>query len=127
MDYQQRDSSPSPTHYLPDVFAIGSCTIRCLHSVRTLLIDDIHELRLTPTEYQLILLLLPGLAVDESYLARVIFNDDILWAREAIEKHLTNIRGKLKKFPIRLSILRVTSYGYVLAAHRSDTRSQLRH
>ena len=87
----------------------------CLHhSVRILLIGE-DVIKLTPIEYKLILALLEKRIVEDTTLAQYTGNQDIsiVGVRESLEKHIVNLRSKLR--PCNLNIYRIRSYGYILA------------
>ena len=90
-----------------------------LDRIRALLIDDTHEIQFTPTEYRLILRFLEGQPVSDQELVSSIFNDKIeydLWARETLDRHVDNIRRKFKQHHLKMRILRISSFGYILVS-----------
>ncbi|HEU5383613.1 MAG TPA: winged helix-turn-helix domain-containing protein [Ktedonobacteraceae bacterium] len=98
---------------------IGAHEITRLDSVRTLLVDNRHEIKFTPTEYRLLRLLLNEQPVVDQELASSIFNgriEDDLWAREALDRHIDNIRRKFRQHDLNLRILRIPGFGYMLVA-----------
>ncbi len=106
----------SAAQKVPQALTIGKHVVKRLDDMRTLLVDG-RSLKCTPTEYRLLLRLLEGHPVSDKELIAVLFNDqaDIdFWARETLSRHLENVRRKLRKRRIPLSIRRISSFGYIL-------------
>lgn len=95
---------------------IGPHVITRLDRIRALLVDNTHEIKFTPTEYRLVLSLLKGQPVSDQELASTIFqgNSDDLWVREALDRHIDNIRRKFKQNHLKMRILRISGFGYIL-------------
>ncbi len=95
---------------------IGTHIVRRLDDVRTLLVDN-KALKFTPTEYRLLLRLLEGNPVSDQELIAILFKnwaDHDFWARETLSRHLENVRRKLRKRHVKLSIRRISAFGYIL-------------
>lgn len=95
---------------------VGDQVVRRLDGVRALLIDHT-EVKFTPTEYRLIIRLLEGDPVSDRELVTSILNsriEDDLWTREALDRHLDNIRRKLRHHRLHINIHRISGFGYVL-------------
>jgi len=81
------------------------------------LLVDHTEIKFTPTEYRLITRLLEGDPVSDKELVTAIFNsriEDDMWARAALDRHLDNVRLKLKRHRLKLYVHRISGFGYVL-------------
>ena len=97
-----------------DVFDLGSLRIHCLHQARVLITDQ-QQVRLSPTEYRIVVALLHGQPVTDQELTQAVFAaDDDFSTREVIEKHIDKIRRKLKREHLPFSIRRLPLNGYVL-------------
>ena len=95
---------------------IGNEVVRRLDSIHALLVDHT-EIKFTPTEYRLITRLLEGDPVSDKELVTAIFNsriEDDMWARAALDRHLDNVRLKLKRHRLKLYVHRISGFGYVL-------------
>lgn len=104
---------------MPATQHVGCHIVRRLDKVRALLIDDVHEVKFTPTEYCLILHFLEGKPVSDEELVCSMFHgkiDDDLWAREALDRHIDNIRRKLRQNHLKMRILRISGFGYILVS-----------
>jgi DNA-binding response OmpR family regulator len=101
------------------VIQYGECTfhnvtVYLLHEVRVIVFGE-RQIRFTPIEYTIMNYLLTERPVSDKELIADIFHGDVdMWARDALDKHISNLRRKLKKTPTQLSILRVATFGYIL-------------
>jgi DNA-binding response OmpR family regulator len=99
-------------------WSLGGHTIQCLDEARTLLIDHHAYIRLTPTEYKLIQALLRGEAVRDEVLAESVLHSKAgqmdAWIRANLDRHIDNIREKLRWSEVGIQIYRVNRYGYIL-------------
>lgn len=101
---------------LQNTIIVGNHVVKRLDNVRTLLVDD-KVLKFTPTEYSILLHLLVGNPVSDKELILSIFNSKVendFWAREALDRHLDNIRRKLRKSQLEIYIRRIATFGYIL-------------
>lgn len=89
-------------------------TVYLLHEVRVIVFGE-RQIRFTPIEYTIMNYLLTERPVSDKELVADIFHSDVdMWARDALDKHIGNLRRKLKKTSLRLSILRIATFGYIL-------------
>lgn len=94
--------------------SVGDHAIRRSDAYRTLVIDHM-VIRFTPKEYHIVLCLLEGNTVTDSYLIQeVLGSQDNPVFRHNLDKYIDNIRRKLS--PFGLNIYRVMKYGYNLLA-----------
>ena len=94
--------------------SIGTHCIQQNDKCRIVLIDSI-VIKFTPTEYRLLVPLLEGWAVaDAEFIQTVLTCDTNSQIYKALEKHIENIRSKLRLHG--LNIHRVAKYGYLLLA-----------
>lgn len=92
-------------HHLP---------IYLLHEVRVIVFGE-KQVRFTPMEYLIMRRLLQARPISDEELITDIFHSEVdLWAREALDKHIANLRRKLKKGCPSLCILRIATFGYIL-------------
>lgn len=106
----------STARHLQSTLTIGNYVVKRLDDIRTLLVDN-KAVKFTPTEYRLLLHLLEGQPVSDKELFLALFTnriEDDLWAREALKRHLDNIRQKLKKCRFKIHIRRIAAFGYIL-------------
>lgn len=89
---------------------IGDVLIRRIDAERIILFDDV-PVYFTPTEFRLILLLLTGHMVTDQKLIATVIDP---WTRENLDKHIDNMRGKLRQANLPITITRVRKYGYAL-------------
>jgi Response regulators consisting of a CheY-like receiver domain and a winged-helix DNA-binding domain len=69
----------------------------------------------TPIEYAIMRHLLHAQPITDQELITDIFHSEVdIWAREALDKHIGNLRRKLKKGCPSLCILRIATFGYIL-------------
>jgi DNA-binding response OmpR family regulator len=111
-------------------YSIGTQHLE-LHQQHRLLLTKTDVIKLTPTEYRLVVCLLDErIAYDEVLASRALSNRAELSkaTRETLEKHINNLRSKLRSH--HLNIYRVHNLGYILADEQSQqhhqTRPQLR-
>jgi DNA-binding response OmpR family regulator len=91
---------------------IGTHILQRNDETRTLVVDN-RVVQFTPTEYWLLLPLLQGQPVSDTEPSEAAFSRDIdSLVRQSLEKHIDNIRGKIKH--LGLSVYRLRRYGYVL-------------
>jgi len=97
-------------------YTIDSYTLTFDQQHRLLFIADA-VVKLTPTEYQLMLGFIDGgVAQDETLARRALLTEGPTNTMRAnLEKHINNIRKKIRRYGLR--IYRVHGYGYVLAGH----------
>jgi DNA-binding response OmpR family regulator len=107
------DMTPSQT--VTNAIQVGCYAIRRLDTVRVIEFDGKHHIRFSPTEYKVAIALFIDHPVSDSELALMVFNttNQDPWIQETLEKHIVNIRRKLKKGHISLRILRISSFGYI--------------
>jgi DNA-binding response OmpR family regulator len=101
---------------------IGNYIIRRFDRLRVILVDDKKELKFTPIEYRLLLPLLScGPVSDQDLVAAFSTSrlEDDLWVRDALDRHLDNVRRKFKHQRVNMSIRRITAFGYILLPHVS--------
>jgi DNA-binding response OmpR family regulator len=89
---------------------IGAHTVVCHASLRVIVVDDAPPIRLTPTEYALLVYLISEELVRDEQLRLSVFAD--LTTEGAIRKHIERLQAKLR--PVGLSIHRFYEVGYVL-------------
>ena len=93
--------------------------IHLLHEVRVIVFDE-KQIRFTPIEYGIMKHLLTGYPVSDKELVTDLFHSDVdMWTKDALDKHISNLRRKIKKAGIALSILRVSTFGYILVSSNS--------
>jgi DNA-binding response OmpR family regulator len=91
-----------------------NATVYLLHEVRVIVFGE-RQIRFTPIEYTIMQHLLMERPVSDKELIADIFHSDVdMWTRDALDKHIGNLRRKLKKTCVHLSILRVATFGYIL-------------
>ncbi|GER89662.1 hypothetical protein KDW_38240 [Dictyobacter vulcani] len=96
------------------VCTFHNLTVHLLHEVRVIIFNG-RQIRFTPIEYHLMRYLLTERPVSDKELVEDIFHSELdMWNREALNKHIGNVRRKLKKSGSHLSILRVATFGYIL-------------
>lgn len=106
----------STARHLQSTLTIGNYVVKRLDDIRTLLVDN-RVIKFTPTEYRLLLRLLDGHPVSDKELFLALFTsriEDDLWARDTLKRHLDNIRRKLRKHRLKMSIRRIAAFGYIL-------------
>jgi DNA-binding response OmpR family regulator len=73
------------------------------------------QIRFTPIEYTIMKYLLLERPVSDKELIADLFQSQVdMWTKDALDKHIGNLRRKLKKTYTHLSILRVATFGYIL-------------
>jgi hypothetical protein len=106
---------------------IGTHVITRLDSVRTLLVDNYHEIKFTRSEYPLVRRLLDGQIVSDKELIALLFGEAAecdLWAREAVERHLIHVRRKFKQHHLKMYVVRIPELGYLLVSNSSLQQTQ---
>lgn len=101
---------------------VGAHVIACLDKVRTLLVDNHHEIKFTRSEYPLVRHLLDGEIVSDKELVALLFGEATecdLWAREAVERHLIHVRRKFKQHRLKAYVVRIPEIGYLLVSSSS--------
>lgn len=92
-----------------------------LHQHHRLLFTNDEVIKLTPTEYQIIVCLLEErIAFDEMLATQALSNKGQInkATHETLERHINNLRSKLR--PYGLDIYRVHTLGYILAEEQSN-------
>jgi DNA-binding response OmpR family regulator len=69
-------------------------------------------IKFTPSEYRLLLALLPGKPQSDRQLLGSLPLDR--GTREHLDKHIDNVRAKLRCLGLGISVGRITGYGYIL-------------
>src|SRR5258708_578149 len=98
--------------------SIGNLVLKRNDTFRTLLVEN-EIVAFTPTEYRLLLALLDGCIAEDTSLAASVFSINHLDkpARKNLERHIENIKSKLR--PTGLYISRVYKCGYILVLRRT--------
>ena len=98
--------------FYPDV-------VYLLHDVRVVVFGE-KQIRFTPTEYGIVEHLLTGYPVSDKKLIADLFHSDVdIWTKDALDKHISNLRRKIKKADISLNVLRVSTFGYAIVSSSS--------
>jgi len=102
-------------------YTINSHNMTLHHQHRLLFVGD-EVVKLTPTEHQIMCILLSErIAQDETLAAGALESEGppTKATRDALEKHVNNIRTKIR--PYGLDIHRVHKYGYVLTSEQKKS------
>lgn len=106
-----------------DVYALGEHSLQLLPDARVFIVDS-RYIRLSPTEFRIIQQLHHGRPVSDRELAVTLFQTEHdFWVRDTLDKHVDNIRRKLKKERLPVQIHRLLSYGYILLPHEQKAAS----
>lgn len=97
---------------------IGGLLLKRNDTFRTLLIEN-EIVAFTPIEYRLLLALLDGNVVEDKNLTKTAFSTNLSdrAARKNLERHIENIKSKLK--PTGLYVRRAHMFGYTLVSLRA--------
>ncbi len=97
------------------VASMGQTVISRNDGSRELLIEHPSvrfTVKFTPSEYRLLLALLPGKPLSDQQLLGSFPLDR--GTREHLDKHLDNVKVKLRSLGLGLTVGRITGYGYIL-------------
>ncbi|GER82400.1 hypothetical protein KTAU_10370 [Thermogemmatispora aurantia] len=105
-------------HFTP-CRSIGAYQISRSDAHRALLINE-ELITFTPTEYRLLCILLTHENVEDSRLLMAIFSKPSKdrCTRKTLERHIDNIKSKLR--PTGLSLRRIYRFGYALVVAEED-------
>jgi hypothetical protein len=107
-------SLPERARIVP-VASIGQTLISRNDIGRALFIEhpDVRfTIKFTPSEYRLLLALIPGKPLSDQQLLGSLPLDR--GTREHLDKHLDNVKAKLRSMGVGITIGRISCYGYIL-------------
>jgi DNA-binding response OmpR family regulator len=118
--------SPLERGEIVPVASIGQTFLSRIDLSRELFIEhpDVRfTIKFTPSEYRLLLALVPGKPLSDQQLLGSLPLDR--GTREHLDKHLDNVKAKLRSMGVGITIGRISGYGYILLLNEQADEWQI--